>query len=189
MTIRQTHLVDDWNAIEHLIGGEENILGSNQTALLHRNVHHAANNTNDTAITNNRNLTNIVAALDEKYLSNYSRSLICEKLCNEIQVYKKILSISINLIEEEVEQSIEELKKNCPLEAEATACASILPDITDKLFYGRGYDQNITLDNSTMHKITVGRKQVPILVVGNITMMAAEEYDDSNSTEDSSAAL
>ena len=91
-------------------------------------MHHAANATSASSATTKSTknatftsddtnaLSSTVAAppsfeFDEKYLSNYSKSLICEKLCNEIQVYKKILSVSINLDKEDVDQSIEDLKR------------------------------------------------------------------------------
>lgn len=128
----------------------ESILGANQTVLLHQNKHVTPNSTGDQ--------TKLV---DEKYLSDESRALICEKLCNEIQVYRKILSVSINLNDEQVQQSMEEVENSCPSEASATSCHSVLPDITAKLIRSRGYDSNITLDVAT-HKITVGRLQIPV---------------------------
>eukprot|EP00581_Thalassiosira_minuscula_P016367 CAMPEP_0183713986 /NCGR_PEP_ID=MMETSP0737-20130205/8697_1 /TAXON_ID=385413 /ORGANISM="Thalassiosira miniscula, Strain CCMP1093" /LENGTH=277 /DNA_ID=CAMNT_0025942885 /DNA_START=595 /DNA_END=1428 /DNA_ORIENTATION=- len=146
LTIRQTHLVEDWNAIEQLIGGQHNILGANQTVLQHQNAHKNATNTN-------------TLTYDEKYLSEESRSLLCKSLCNEIQVYKKILAVSENLSEDQLRQSLKELKQSCP--HELLPCYSPLPDITDKLVKGRGYDSNVTLDKAT-HEITVGRRQILI---------------------------
>jgi len=143
-------LVDDWNSIEHLIGGADSILGANQTVLLHQNKHVTPNST--------ENQTNFV---DEKYLSDESRALICEKLCNEIQVYRKILTVSVNLNIEQVHQSMKEVAMSCPNEASATSCHSVLPDITEKLISGRGYGSNITLDVAK-HEITVGRLQIPV---------------------------
>jgi hypothetical protein len=99
--------------------------------------------------------------VDEKYLSDESRALICEKLCNEILVYRKILTVSVNLNIEQVHQSMEEVAMSCPNEASATSCHSVLPDITEKLISGRGYGFNITLDVAK-HEITVGRLQIPV---------------------------
>ena len=157
MTIRQNNLVDDWNTIEHLIGGEEHVLGLNQTVLLHQNEHIVAS-------TNIRNGTTDVL-VDEKFLSDKSRALICDRLCNEIQVYKKILSISVNLNEEQVQQSINEVKKSCPKEAVATSCSMALPDITEKLISGRGYSSNITLEVAS-NEIVVGRVQLQLNSTG-----------------------
>ncbi len=143
-------MVEDWNSIEHLIGGPDNILGANQTVLLHQNKHVTPQSTGNQTI-----------FLDEKYLSDESRALICEKLCNEILVYRKILTVSVNLNIEQVQQAMEEVAMSCTNEASAMSCRSVLPDITEKLISGRGYDSNITLDVAT-HEITVGRLQIPV---------------------------
>jgi len=157
ITIRQNNLVDDWNTIEHLIGGEEQVLGPNQTVLLHQNEHIVAS-------TNIRNDTNDFL-VDEKFLSDESRALLCDRLCNEIQAYKKILSISVNLNEEQVQQSINEVKKSCPKEADTTLCSLALPDITEKLISGRGYSSNITLEVAS-NEIVVGRVQLQLNSTG-----------------------
>jgi hypothetical protein len=36
------HLIDDWNSAEYTIGGKRNVLGSDQTVLLHNNVNKAS---------------------------------------------------------------------------------------------------------------------------------------------------
>lgn len=93
---------------------------------------------------------------ESKFLKDESRLWICFKLCNEIQVYKRILFDSINLSDEQVEESMAELNLSCPIEAAATSCAAPLPDITDKLMSGRGYDEGVVLDEFT-GMISVGR--------------------------------
>ena len=65
--------------------------------------------------------------------------LICAKLCNEIQNYKKILRLSVNLSEEQVQESIDEVKSSCPIEALSTTCHDPMPNITQKLYESRGY--------------------------------------------------
>ena len=70
---------------------------------------------------------------DSTRLSNESRALICEKLCNEIQIYKEILRSSVNLSGENFRSSIFKKVQRCPKEARAETCAEPLPDITDKL--------------------------------------------------------
>eukprot|EP00956_Cyclotella_meneghiniana_P039386 scaffold170964_cov126-Cyclotella_meneghiniana.AAC.1 len=120
MTIRTEHLIEDWNTVEYKLGGEEMLLGPNQTVLAHNNANNASGD-------------------KLKYLSAESKTLICEKLCNEIQTYKKILRKSINLSEEQVMESIKELNESCPLIAFAETCSSPLPNITEKLIDSRGY--------------------------------------------------
>ncbi|KAL7503251.1 hypothetical protein ACHAXN_001061 [Cyclotella atomus] len=119
MTIRTEHLVEDWNSVEYNLGGEREILGTDQTVLTYTNVNTASGD-------------------EFKHLSNDSMELICERLCNEIQVYKKILRRSINLSEKQVNESIEELIKSCA-NAASESCPSPLPDITEKLTNSRGY--------------------------------------------------
>ncbi|KAL7489688.1 hypothetical protein ACHAW6_015376 [Cyclotella cf. meneghiniana] len=120
MTIRTEHLIEDWNSVEYNLGGEKEVLRPNQTVLSHNNVNTASGD-------------------KLKHLSDESRMLICEKLCNEIQVYKKILRDSINLSEEQVQESIEEMMETCPVEAASEQCNDPLPNITDKLVNSRGY--------------------------------------------------
>ena len=120
MTIRTEHLIEDWNTVEYELGGEEMALGPDQTVLAHNNVNNASGDR-------------------LKYLSDESKALICEKLCNEIQTYKKILRKSINLSEEQVMESIKELNGSCPHVAVAETCSSPLPNITEKLVNSRGY--------------------------------------------------
>jgi hypothetical protein len=125
ITICTEHLVEDWNSAELAVGGEKNLLGQNQTAIPRINTGNPAY---------------------ENHLKDESRVLICEKLCNEIQVYKRILRESVNLSEDQMEESIVELSHSCPIEAAATSCVTPLPDITDKLWSNRGYDENVVLD-------------------------------------------
>jgi hypothetical protein len=123
MTLRTEHLIEDWNSVEYNLGGEKEVLGPDQTVLAHNNV-------------------NIASGDKLKHLSDESRRLICKKLCNEVQVYKKILRQSINLSPEQVQESIEELAESCPVEVGTETCPSPLPDITDKLVNSRGYLKN-----------------------------------------------
>ena len=123
LTLRTEHLIEDWNTVEHNLGGVKQVLGPNQTVLAHNNVNQASGD-------------------KLKYLSEESKTLICKKLCNEIQVYKKILRVSINLSEDQVMESIKELKESCPVEAVTDTCLLSMPDITGKLVSSRGYLNN-----------------------------------------------
>ena len=66
MTIRTEHLIEDWNSVEYHLGGQMDLLGPNQTVLAHNNVNKASGGS-------------------LSYVSDESRALICDKLCNEIQ--------------------------------------------------------------------------------------------------------
>lgn len=106
--------------MEYNLGGVTGVLGQDSKVIGHNNVNKASGD-------------------ELKYLSDKSKGLICEKLCNEIQNYKKILRLSINLSEKKVQESIDELMNSCPVEAMADTCNFPMPDITEKLIHGRGY--------------------------------------------------
>jgi hypothetical protein len=120
MTLRTEHLIEDWNSVEYNLGGVTEVLGQDNKIIAHNNVNKASDD-------------------KLKYLSDESKRLICEKLCNEIQNYKRILRLSINLSEKQVQESVDELMNSCPIEALATKCNFPMPNITDKLIYSRGY--------------------------------------------------
>jgi hypothetical protein len=144
ITIRTEHLVQDWNTAEATVGGEDELLGQDQTLIPRINTGNTPKN--------------------DKYLSDESKVLVCERLCNEIQVYKYILNASINLNQKQVEESLEELKRSCPFEAEATSCKTLLPDITEKLRANRGYDDEVESLDPSDGEISVGRGVVRLPV-------------------------
>ena len=119
MTLRTEHLIEDWNSVEYNLGGVSEVLGQDNKVIAHNNINKAG--------------------WKLKYLSEESTRLICAKLCNEIQTYKKILRLSINLNEKQVQQSVDELMNSCPTEALATTCNVPMPNITEKLIHSRGY--------------------------------------------------
>lgn len=120
MTLRTEHLLQDWNSVEKNLGGLPEVLGQDNEVIAHNNVNKASGDS-------------------LKYLSDESRRLICAKLCNEIQVYKEILRLSINLSEKQVQESVDEVANSCPIEALTTTCNFAMPNITDKLIHSRGY--------------------------------------------------
>jgi hypothetical protein len=95
--IRAEHMLDDWNSMERLLGSEYRV-----KQLPERNTNRQG--------------------YDEKYLTEDSIRLICEQLCDEIQVYKDLLFRAANLEPADVEQSLQELRRSCPKEADLPAC-------------------------------------------------------------------
>lgn len=116
LVIRNEHIVDDWNSIEGMLGGHNNVM--DPSLLPANNVH-------------NKNSTDL-------YLSEDSRFALCKALCNEIQVYKAILRSALNLMEEDVHISLEELRLQCPVEAASEVCDAEKPDITEKILDRKG---------------------------------------------------
>jgi len=57
-----------------------------------------------------------------KTISRQGLANLCYALCHEIQIYKKILKISINLSELDLQQSLKELHQICPKEESISSC-------------------------------------------------------------------
>ena len=72
------------------------------------------------------------------YLSEDAKVVLCETLCNDIQVYKVILKRAQNIRKEQYIESIEELMKSCPKEAIEEHCEDDMPDITSKVDRAKG---------------------------------------------------
>jgi len=111
LVIRNEHIVQDYNGIEYMLGGYDDVL--NDSLLPENNVH-------------TKNATDM-------YLSDESKIVLCQVLCNEIQFYKKILMKAKNFMEEDIMISMEELKLQCPVEAASDVCDEPKPDITIKI--------------------------------------------------------
>ena len=116
LVIRNEHIVDDWNGIEGLLGGNNYVM--DPSLLPENNVH-------------GKNATDL-------YLSDDSRIALCRVLCHEIQFYKTILRSALNFMEEDVHISLEELRLQCPFEAASDICDAEKPDITEKINYRKG---------------------------------------------------
>jgi hypothetical protein len=124
LVIRNEHLIQDWNSVEHYIGGVKEIIPPEKA--------------NETMPVMNKSDKDA----QDKWLSEESTNILCENLCNEIVNYKKILRRSLNLNYQEVIRSIEELRVTCPKYAdyEEGDCPVPMPDITAKLKRSRGYE-------------------------------------------------
>ena len=83
--------------------------------------------------------TNTQSDQADLYLSDESISILCQALCNEIQVYKKILHRALNMSQDQLRVSLMELEGKCPDEAIAEECSDAMPDISEKLRDYRGY--------------------------------------------------
>jgi len=97
VAIRTEHLQKDWSSVEKMIGGTKV-----RVAFPQKN--RKAKDPADT------------------YLSDNSRVMICQALCEDIQIYKEILHRAQNLDDEDVIQSMKELRESCPREADASNC-------------------------------------------------------------------
>eukprot|EP00985_Skeletonema_marinoi_P033048 scaffold40315_cov226-Skeletonema_marinoi.AAC.8 len=110
VVIRNEHIVDDWNAVETLLGGDADFTQE----------HVPVNNARE-------------KKPEEVYLSDAAKVVLCETLCNEIQVYKTILKRAQNIKNEQYVQSMQELVTSCPKEAMEESCPDAKPDIREKV--------------------------------------------------------
>jgi hypothetical protein len=98
LVIRTEHMDDDWNSAEVALGGQPEAV-----TFPHRNKAKSK-------------------APQDSFLSKNSQELLCRALCNEIQIYKRLLRKALNLKVEQVEESLVELAASCPVETHATSC-------------------------------------------------------------------
>jgi hypothetical protein len=100
LAIRSEHMEDDWNTAERAVGSDKHVNVDLNVPRL--NVH--AKDARDT------------------HLSEKSQVLLCDALCEEIQVYKRLLREAVNLNKHDYAQSIAELHESCPLQASSDSC-------------------------------------------------------------------
>ena len=117
LTVRNEHIEEDVRSIEDLFDCPEE----------------------ERLTLSNRMNTNTWADQDDMYLSADSTYLLCDALCNEIQIYKEILDRSLNLSQDQLQDSLTELVAKCPREAMTEECSDVIPDISIKLQAKRGY--------------------------------------------------
>eukprot|EP00986_Skeletonema_menzelii_P015240 scaffold11346_cov154-Skeletonema_menzelii.AAC.3 len=115
VVIRNEHIVDDWNSVETLLGGDADL-------------------TKESLPVNNQ----YEKKPEEVYLSDTAKVVLCETLCNEIQVYKSILKRAQNINQEQYIESMEELRTSCPKEAVEESCVHDMPDISLKVQRAKG---------------------------------------------------
>jgi hypothetical protein len=112
MVIRNEHIADDWNKISLLLDGQIGVLNASDVP---------------------KNNPTIPRLPNEKYLSDKSKVVLCEVLCNEIQVYKVLIREAINLNDDDMDQSMKELRSTCPKEAMEDRCKYERPDFQEKI--------------------------------------------------------
>jgi hypothetical protein len=100
LVIRSEHLEADWRSIE--------------VGILHGNQAHGSLDARHTNLSQKRPRDLMVSEL--------ARQQICRYLCMEIQIYKDLLHNAQNLIPADVDISIRQLTKNCPVEAATSTC-------------------------------------------------------------------
>lgn len=99
--IRTEHLEDDWRSVEmDLLQGPKPFADDFSFSKKHSSEKRMA----------------------DRYLSKRSQANICKVLCDEIQIYKRILREAINLDASDYEISLQELVQRCPKQATVDSC-------------------------------------------------------------------
>ena len=96
--IRMEHLHHDWSVVDQMLGGD----GIVPSALHQRQ--------------NAAQIKPLLRVRNPHAFSEEGRRNLCRALCEEIQVYKQLLVRAIDLSEEDVTTSLEELQQQCPEE-------------------------------------------------------------------------
>ncbi|KAL3815610.1 hypothetical protein ACHAXA_007142 [Cyclostephanos tholiformis] len=161
LTIRNEHLVQDWNGVELYIGGVRDIIPPEKANVTIGVVNKSKKDGKD------------------KELSEESTRIVCRQLCNEIVNYKKILRRSLNLNYLEVERSIGELRESCGKYAdyEEGDCSYEMPNIKEKLISSRGYEH---LVNEETYMANKNRLETMHHWVGEDSMIGANETMDDD---------
>ena len=93
--LRTEHLEQDLAKIDLMLGGD----GSSEAKVLHKNEWNKDN-----------------GMAPNKTLSPHGRSNLCKALCDEIQIYKMLLHLAVNIDPVSEKQSLDELLLSCPNE-------------------------------------------------------------------------
>jgi hypothetical protein len=113
--IRSEHAVNDWNVIDRLLGGT----GEDGEAMLHNNEF----GDTSTSVKEEGRSEMKMDTRSNRTLTEKGRLNLCNALCDDIQVYKRLLLAAENLDEGIRKESIDELLLSCPNElSEVRSC-------------------------------------------------------------------
>jgi len=103
LVIRSEHAVQDWNTIEKMIAPDspDEVVQEFPRSNAQKSLYKTDKDT---------------------VLSESTRLLLCESLCKEIQMYKKLLYHAVNLNAKDFAISMDELYQTCPIQARTEEC-------------------------------------------------------------------
>ena len=96
--LRVEHLEQDWRTVDKMLGGDGSFpstMSSRQNSATIKELRVPNHNTTDIGLQN-----------------------LCRAMCDEIQVYKKLLQRAINIEPEDYDASMEDLRRQCPEEVD-----------------------------------------------------------------------
>ena len=101
--VRVEHLDKDWQTVDRLVGGNGNTLPG------------------DVMPAKGKSKVNVAADMNlpvsDSTLSSLGWRNLCHAMCHEMQIYKMMLKRASNLNDDDVKESIEELREICPEES------------------------------------------------------------------------
>jgi hypothetical protein len=104
LVIRTEHAEDDWNSVEAFLSGDKYVKPV------------------DRQFPKNNDSGRLGIPESDRSLSDYARELLCQALCDEIQVYKSIIYHAQNLDIYDFLRSMDELYESCPVQARTLTC-------------------------------------------------------------------
>lgn len=107
VVVRTEHLEQDWKSVEALVSAAA--AKNNRQANSSTNVEFPRKNIS-------------TKKEQDRHLSATAHRNLCDALCEEIQVYKKLLRFAENLMPEDIDESMQELRNHCPIQADRETC-------------------------------------------------------------------
>ena len=127
-TLRTEHLEEDWNEINVLLGGSANTyrrVHKNDWRRIYNSTRDDPKQQNAQHPRQHQNVDQVSDPDTTRTLSALGRSNLCRALCEEIQIYKKMLRLAVNLHDQHWNASLDELLRTCPQETrEVRTCPS-----------------------------------------------------------------
>jgi len=108
VVVRTEHLEPDWASVEAIVSAAAAVDPNNRPAT-------------PTQVTFPRKNKSRKKEQD-RHLSSTAHRNLCDALCEEIQVYKKLLRRAENLTPEDIDESMQELRGHCPIQADRETC-------------------------------------------------------------------
>ena len=113
--IRTEHLEEDWGVIDRMLGGDESDSDSNSDSDSSHSLNVKSLRKNSWREGTGKSSSSKV--VPNTTLSYAGRSNLCRALCNEIQIYKELLHLAINIDRDGENESLDELIATCPDES------------------------------------------------------------------------
>lgn len=122
--IRSEHALQDWNTVDIMLGGKGTTHEMPLKNTFSSNTYHRKKTKTATATAARSSWGFEPKNVPNKTLSEIGRNNLCHALCEEIQIYKRVLSLAVNMkVNDDLlykkDDSLDELLMTCPNEIRA----------------------------------------------------------------------